>query len=105
MIPINRWRAYLGILAIVACPTIDVEITMIATQAPDGSEGWTIPDRAAMERNAESLTAAVLAKGQNLYKAKCQRCHGMAGAGCGPEADAEHPAGVLTDARRACVQP
>jgi mono/diheme cytochrome c family protein len=43
---------------------------------------------------------ATLTRGQSLYKAKCQRCHGADGAGHGPESDPEHPAGDLTDGRR-----
>jgi mono/diheme cytochrome c family protein len=105
MISITRWRTCLGILVLLACPTVVIEITMRAMQAPEGSEGWTIPAGAAMERNPQQLTAAVLARGQNLYKSKCQRCHGADGAGHGPEADAEHPAGDLTDARRASRNP
>jgi len=105
MMSTNRWRASLGILVLVACPTVGIEITMDAIQAPDGSDGWTLPEHAAMERNPEPLTAAVLARGQSLYKAKCQRCHAADGAGHGPEADSEHPAGDLTDARRASRNP
>ena len=105
MISIARWRTCLGILVLVACPTVGIEITMGAMQAPEGSEGWTIPAGAAMERNPQQLTTAVLATGQNLYKAKCQRCHAADGAGHGPDADPEHPAGDLTDARRASRNP
>jgi len=105
MTSINRWRSCLGILVFVACPTVGIEITMGAMQAPGGSDGWTIPERAPIERNPEPLTASMLAKGQNLYKAKCQRCHAADGAGHGPDADPDHPAGDLTDARRASRNP
>ena len=58
-----------------------------------------------MELNPEPLNAAVLAKGQSLYKSKCQRCHGADGTGHGPEAEPNHPAGNLTDGRLASRNP
>lgn len=85
--------------------TAAVNVARVATQAPDGSEGWHIPESAAAERNPEPLDAAVLAKGQSLYRAKCQRCHGADGSGHGPEADPNHPAGDLTDRRIASRNP
>ena len=60
---------------------------------------------AAAERNPVPVNDALLARGQNLYKAKCQRCHGADGAGHGPEADPDHPAGDLTDGRAALRNP
>jgi mono/diheme cytochrome c family protein len=85
--------------------TAAVNVARVATQAPDGSDGWHIPESAAMERNPEPLNADVLAKGQSLYRAKCQRCHGADGSGHGPEADPNHPAGNLTDGRAASRNP
>ena len=85
--------------------TVAVNVARVATQAPDGSDGWHIPEGAAMERNPEPLNADVLAKGQSLYRAKCQRCHGADGSGHGPEADPNHPAGNLTDGRIASRNP
>ena len=84
---------------------VAVNVANVATQAPDDSNGWHIPGSAAMERNPEPVDAAVLAKGQSLYKAKCQRCHGADGAGHGPESDPNHPAGDLTDSRAASRNP
>jgi mono/diheme cytochrome c family protein len=77
----------------------------VATQAPEDSNGWHIPEGVAMERNPEPLNAAALAKGRSLYNAKCQRCHGADGAGHGPESDPNHPAGDLTDGRAAARNP
>jgi mono/diheme cytochrome c family protein len=91
--------------ALMFCPTVAIEIAMGARQAPDNSPGWHIPEGAAMERNPEPLNEAVLAKGQSLYKSKCQRCHGADGAGHGPEADPNHLPGDLTDGRRASRNP
>jgi len=105
MMSIDRLGALLCVALLVFAPTAVVEIAKGATQAPEGSEGWHIPEGAAMERNPESLSSAVLARGQSLYKAKCQRCHGADGAGHGPDSDPDHPAGDLTDARRASRNP
>jgi mono/diheme cytochrome c family protein len=105
MISIDRAAAVLCVAVLVFAPTVAGEFARATAQAPDGSEGWHIPERAATERNPESLTPAVLARGASLYKAKCQRCHNGDGAGRGPESDPDHPAGDLTDARRAARNP
>jgi mono/diheme cytochrome c family protein len=95
----------LGAMISFFCLTVAVNVARVATQSPDGSEGWHIPESAAMERNPEPLNAERLAKGQSLYRAKCQRCHGADGSGHGPEADPNHPAGNLTDGRTASRNP
>ena len=101
----NSTRALLGAALSWFCLTAAVEMATIASQAPEGSEGWNIPQGAAMERNPAPLDAAAVARGRSLYKAKCQRCHGADGSGHGPEADPDHPAGDLTDGRRASRNP
>ena len=73
-------------------------------QAGD-SDGWQIPTAAASEANPIPATAAILAKGQDLYKGKCQKCHGPTGTGNGPDADPDQPPGNLTDAKRAGRNP
>jgi mono/diheme cytochrome c family protein len=105
MMAAARRYALFCIVLIVIGPTVGIEIANGAAQAPDGSQGWQIPESAATERNPEPLTAAVLARGAALYKSKCQRCHGADGAGHGPEVDPDHPAGDLTDGRRASRNP
>ena len=104
MILTNRTWA-LVCAAFMFCPTVAIEVVMVATQAPDSSQGWHIPEGAAMERNPEPLNDAVLVRGQSLYKSKCQRCHGADGTGHGPEADPNHLPGDLTDGRRASRNP
>jgi mono/diheme cytochrome c family protein len=76
-----------------------------APRAPDVSEGWQVPVGAEGEQNPVPIDAAVLARGQGLYRSKCQRCHGADGKGRGPEADPRHPPADLTDARRASRNP
>src|SRR5262245_25332140 len=85
--------------------TLAVSVVAVATQTPAGSEGWQIPEGAAIETNPVPTTPMVLVKGQSLYRAKCQRCHGADGAGHGQDADPRHPAGDLTDGRRASRHP
>jgi len=80
-------------------------VTTVITQSPANSEGWHIPEGAAMESNPQPLDPAVLAKGRMLYKSRCQRCHGADGTGHGPESDPDHPAANLTDASRASRNP
>lgn len=76
-----------------------------AGQAPAGSEGWQIPEGAAEERNPVPADPAGLARGRELYRAKCQRCHGADGKGRGPDADPNHAPSDLTDGRRASRNP
>ena len=102
---ITRAGGLLWIVLLVLGPTVGIEIANGATGAKDPSDGWQIPEGAATESNPEPLTAANLTRGQSLYKAKCQRCHGVDGAGHGPESDPDHPAGDLTDGRRASRNP
>ena len=97
--------ALLWMALVMFCPTVGIEVANGATQTPDDSEGWHIPAGATMEHNPQPLNDAVLAKGQGIYKAKCQRCRGTDGTGHGPEADPNHPAGDLTSARLASRNP
>jgi mono/diheme cytochrome c family protein len=69
------------------------------------SNGWRIPAGAADQPNPIVVTPAVVAKGQSIYKSKCQKCHGETGIGNGPDADRDHPPGDLTDAKRASRNP
>jgi mono/diheme cytochrome c family protein len=69
------------------------------------SDGWQIPDAAATERNPVPSDSAVLARGQAIYRSKCQGCHGVNGTGDGPYRDANHPPANLSDAHRASRNP
>jgi mono/diheme cytochrome c family protein len=69
------------------------------------SDGWQIPADAAAETSPVPSTPVAIAKGKQIFKAKCQRCHGAAGKGDGPEADPDHRPGDLTDAGRASRNP
>jgi mono/diheme cytochrome c family protein len=76
-----------------------------AAQQPADSDGWQLPAGAAAETNPVVVTPAVLAKGKDLYKSKCQKCHGPNGKGDGPDADRDHKPGDLTDGKRASRNP
>jgi hypothetical protein len=67
MMGTNRTWALLC-AALVFGPTLAIEVAMGARQTPDGSQGWHIPESAAMERNPEPVSDAVLVRGQSLYK-------------------------------------
>lgn len=69
------------------------------------SDGWQIPANAAAERNPIPRDESALAKGQSIYKSRCQRCHGPQGRGDGPEADPANPPGNLADPARAARNP
>lgn len=69
------------------------------------SDGWQIPAEAADLANPVPLTDAVMRRGAELYRSKCQRCHGRGGRGDGPDAEPDEPPRDLTDVRRASRNP
>jgi mono/diheme cytochrome c family protein len=70
--------------------------------APAQGGRWTIPAGGADEKNPLPANEATLAGGKKLFAAKCQRCHGPAGKGDGPDADPKYAADMdLTVAARA----
>jgi mono/diheme cytochrome c family protein len=92
------WVFVIGLTGAVAA------VTVIA-QSPAGSEGWHIPEGAVTETNPQAMNPAAIARGHSLYKAKCQRCHGVDGAGHGPDGERDHPPADLTDGGRASRNP
>ena len=95
MIPRSRRLTLLCLALVVFCPTVGLEIARVAAQAPEDSRGWHIPEGAAAERNRVPLNPATLARGQSLYRSKCQRCHGADGTGNGPDSDPAHRPRVI----------
>ena len=69
------------------------------------SDGWTIGRDAADLTNPLPLATEHLARGAELYRTHCQRCHGRTGRGNGPDADPDDPPRDLTDPRRAVRNP
>ncbi len=82
---------------------------LVAVAAPGAvrqdSQGWQIPAAAAAEVNPVPASPKMLERGRELFRSKCQKCHGPAGLGNGPDADPDHPPGNLTDPKRAPRNP
>ncbi len=95
-----------GASALLLCAVIALRAgTATAAQQPQDSDGWQLPSGAAAEANPVPASPVVLAKGKDLYKSKCQKCHGPSGKGDGPDADKDHKPGDLTDGKRASRNP
>ena len=68
--------------------------------------GWTLPPDAQDKKSPLTADAKVLAVGKSVFKNKCQKCHGPAGLGDGPDADPDHAEDMdLTKASRAAKNP
>jgi mono/diheme cytochrome c family protein len=68
--------------------------------------GWTLPPTAKEEKNPLTADAATVAAGKEVYKKKCERCHGPGGLGDGKDADPDVQQDMdLTVARRAARNP
>jgi mono/diheme cytochrome c family protein len=93
-----------GILTTVIV-TVAAVAALIAADQKSGAPDWTIPPTATQLRSPIAPTPEVVAKGRKTFESKCQRCHGRDGRGNGPDAEADHPAGNLTDRLRAAFNP
>jgi mono/diheme cytochrome c family protein len=66
------------------------------------ASGWTIPAEAVDEKNPVAGDPKAVEAGKTLYQSKCERCHGPAGIGDGPDADPDYMAEMdLTNPKRA----
>ena len=102
----SRWfHALMGIAVSIVWLTRALAAIEGAAPRPAPSSGWQIPESATSESSTVVSTAGELMKGQSLYRAKCNSCHGADGRGHGPESDPDHPAGDLTDGRAAARNP
>ncbi len=73
---------------------------------PSSGSGWTIPADAADKKSPLTVDDKVLAAGKNVFKQKCQKCHGPQGRGDGPDADPDAQQDMdLTNPRRATRNP
>lgn len=80
----------------------------VFAQAKPGSKpsGWTLPPEADTLKNPLTIDDNVLASGKAVFKDKCERCHGPAGLGDGPDADPDAMMDMdLTVAKRAARNP
>jgi len=83
----------------------DARTLVSQAQRPSRPGAWQIPPEAADEKNPVEASETVLAKGKQIYEAKCQRCHGPEGHGDGPDADPDQMPGDLSDGSRAPQNP
>ncbi|HZB25573.1 MAG TPA: c-type cytochrome [Vicinamibacterales bacterium] len=76
---------------------------LLALQAKPGasSSGWTIPPDAQAVKSPLAVDEKVIAAGKAIFKDKCERCHGPAGRGDGPDAEPDTGEMDLTLAKRA----
>ncbi len=93
-----------GLIAAIGATPAHPEIPLTGPVAIDAG-GWRVPLGAADERNPVAVSGEVLARGERTYRARCQRCHGPAGRGDGPEADPDRRPGDLSDPVRAVRNP
>jgi mono/diheme cytochrome c family protein len=71
-------------------------------QAKPNPAGWQLPPDASTLKNPLTVDEKVLASGKALFKDKCEKCHGPAGLGDGPDADPDAMMDMdLTVAKRA----
>lgn len=74
-----------------------------AQAASSADSGWTLlPPDAAARKSPLTVDDKVIAAGKTVFKNKCQRCHGPAGRGDGPDADPDRQQDMdLTNSKRA----
>lgn len=57
---------------------------------------WTIPTSAKTEKSPLKPSPELTKKGRGIYQSRCQKCHGPAGRGDGPDADQKNKPADLT---------
>lgn len=88
-----------AVFGIVAAP-------QLFAQSKPNPAGWQIPPEADTLKNPLTVDDKVVASGKEIYKDKCERCHGPGGLGDGPDADPDAMMDMdLTTAKRAARNP
>ncbi|MCL4847705.1 MAG: c-type cytochrome [Acidobacteria bacterium] len=109
MSPVTMRRRWAALAAGIACGGWLANATPAPSTAPATTladrDGWRVPVDALELRNPLAPSKEVLARGARTYRSRCQRCHGPAGRGDGPEADPERRPGDLSDPARAARNP
>ena len=107
---IVRWFGTLGAVLVVAVVSVaEWQPSQASGQskpaAQPSASGWQLPPDAAETKNPLTVDAKLVATGKAVYKESCQKCHGPAGRGDGPDADPDADNMDLTDAKRAQRNP
>jgi mono/diheme cytochrome c family protein len=100
----QRWIAVVILFSLM---TVSAIAAKQSAQPPAKSaSGWTLPPDAETTKNPLPVDAKLLATGKSIFKDKCQKCHGAAGKGDGPDADPDAQEDMdLTRANRASKNP
>jgi mono/diheme cytochrome c family protein len=103
----GRQSRAIGVLVcvwIVACAI--AAVPRVQAQAKPSGGGWTLGPDAETLKSPLTVDAKVLANGKAVFKDKCEKCHGPAGLGDGPDADPDAMMDMdLTVAKRAARNP
>ena len=101
------WLVVVGMEAITATGVAARQADQAKPPAqPSSGSGWTIPVDAADKKSPLTVDEKILAAGKNVFKQKCQKCHGPQGLGDGPDADPDAQQDMdLTNPRRAARNP
>ena len=67
--------------------------------------GWDIPASGKELKSPLKPSADVVKNGRGVFTSKCQKCHGPAAKGDGPDSDPKSPAADLTDEFRYELNP
>lgn len=98
-----KWtHVVVGLFVVLACA---VGARVASAIQRDQSDGWQIPMNAQAEASPVAATPAAVARGRDIYRDKCARCHGPSGRGDGVDADPDHRPSDLTDGARAARNP
>ncbi|MFI5178162.1 MAG: c-type cytochrome [Vicinamibacterales bacterium] len=99
-------RSWLFIVPMVVWLLVFVSVGRAERPGQAQGGGWTIPPNGATEKSPLTVNDAVVANGKKLFGSKCQRCHGPAGKGDGPDGEPEHQDDMnLTNPARAARNP
>jgi mono/diheme cytochrome c family protein len=98
-------RRRIGVFALALSTAVIGASSGAASQeaaAQPSKSGWQIPPEAETTKNPLTVDAKVLTAGKAVFKEKCQKCHGAAGKGDGPDADPDVQEDMdLTNPKRA----
>ena len=101
-------RRSCGALVLFACAAVAASVAIVTagadaqTKPSSNPAGWQLPADAETLKNPLTVDEKLLATGKDVFKDKCERCHGPGGLGDGPDADPDAMTDMdLTVAKRA----